>query len=1748
MKKTLTLLLLLAGLTLDAQAEPLTWNGDENHMTWNTSSYYWWQGDAPALYTNGSDVVFGDIGSGEVVLDGTLKPGSVLVKADNDYIFSGKGKLSGSMQLTKNGGGTLTINTANDYSGGTIINSGTLVLDHDKALGTGVVTLGSETDSATLDLNKHSISNKITLEGSGSIGNGTVNGSISMEAFSSLSLNGTVNGSISMEAFSSLSLNGTVNGSISLGNNSELVLCGDLDGTGAIIMNHLSSLSCNGHILNKDVIVTTLREIDWFSIDAGTINGSILVAKNAEMDLHGDLHGTGTVTLEEGAALYCPRTSGSSSTLYKDVILTGSAYLFWASINGNVTVSEGKCLSLKKLDSSIAGTITLGEGASLNMEDLTLTLTDGSVVLSGANAQVGGGTLNGNVTVGEDKKLTLSGDLNGTGSITLEDNAMLDLNEKTLSHDVTLTGDAHIGTGTLNGSVSVAAGKCLYLAGKLDGEGSISLGDQSTLDLLYISILTKDVTLTGDATVRSGTINGNIIVGAENTLTLDGNLTGTVCIFLDDQSTLDLGNDRFSNNVIVGGSNATICNGTIGGNLILSEYATFTWADSSMQLAGAVIMGYQSTLDLDNHSISNDVIVDGSNATICNGTITGNVTVEAGKSLFLKNDVDIKEAITLGEGASLNMDGEEAVLSSKFTFAGQSATIDNATLMVESGETVTLNASLSGSATISLGNNATLDLGQHTLSNSVTLTGNASIGNGTLNTSLSVGDKKSLSLIGDLSGTGSITLGNQSTLNLCGHTLSNSVTLPGSASIGNGKLNTALSVDTGKKLTLIGDLSGTGSISLGDQSTLDLGSNTLSNSVTLLGSASIGNGKLNSALSVDSGKTLTLIGNLDGTGSISLGEQTTLALGGHTLFNSVTLSGSASIGNGVLDGSVSVNTGKTLTLIGNLDGEGSISLEDQSTLNLGGHTLSNSVTLPGSASIGNGKLNTALSVDTGKKLTLIGNLSGTGSISLGDQSTLDLGSNTLSNSVTLLGSASIGNGKLNTALSVDTGKTLTLIGDLSGTDSISLGDNATLDLDTYTLSKGVTLAGSSASIGNGRLDTALSVDSGKALTLIGNLSGTGSISLGNQSTLDLGGNTLSNSVTLIGSAAIGNGVLVGSVSVAWDKTLTLLGNLDGTGSISLGNQSTLDLGNYSFSNDVIVDGGNTTICNGTIGGNLILSEYATFTWADSSMQLAGAVIMGYQSTLDLDNHSLSNNVIVDGSNATICNGTITGNVTVEAGRGLFLKNDVDIKETITLGDAATLELGGNTLSNSVTLLGSATIGNGVLDCGIVVDTGKTLTFSGNLNCKGDISLGDNATLDLGKNTFSNAVTLQGSASIGNGTIVKDLSVGKEMTLSLIGSLSGEGSISLGDAAKLDLGGYSLNNNVAITADTASIGNGAINVDLTVGAGKTLYLLGDMGGSATVNLGDNATLDFGGKTLFNQINISASTAFIGNGTLHGDSAFNVNEKTLILCGDLKSYAPIMLWAGSTLNLNTHTLSATVILPGTPGAKATIGNGTLSGKVSVLGKEVKMHFSGETIIKNATIKAGATTVKSLDGAERSLLQEISVSDGLIAGIDRQSSLADGLYIESEADLLIESMTITANNEIHVGEHTITLNQVTIDLSKAEYKLVDSDYYFQLKDLINCTLQMDDVVFDASGLELPTGFDPGVNGIGMDFGDDVTINEQTARNLTLLMGGNWSQTMNLVDGKPVFTALVPTPEPATGTLSLLALAALAARRRRK
>jgi autotransporter-associated beta strand protein len=73
-----------------------------------------------------------------------VQPGSVLVDSDNlleDYRFEGTGGIGGAAKLTKDGSGTLVIQNANTYLGGTEIRKGTVRMLHESALGPGLITM-----------------------------------------------------------------------------------------------------------------------------------------------------------------------------------------------------------------------------------------------------------------------------------------------------------------------------------------------------------------------------------------------------------------------------------------------------------------------------------------------------------------------------------------------------------------------------------------------------------------------------------------------------------------------------------------------------------------------------------------------------------------------------------------------------------------------------------------------------------------------------------------------------------------------------------------------------------------------------------------------------------------------------------------------------------------------------------------------------------------------------------------------------------------------------------------------------------------------------------------------------------------------------------------------------------------------------------------------------------------------------------------------------------------------------------------------------------------------------------------------------------------------------------------------------------------------------------------------------------------------------------------------------------------------
>ena len=124
----------------------MVWNNAQQTGDWDFDDKNWENGKT---FSQGMNVRFTNTGAGTVNLSEVLDPDSVMVSngSEHDYIFTGKtgGKLSGESDLVKRGDGELTLDLANDYTGSTKLEGGTLNLHDDKALGDSTLTTAEGT-------------------------------------------------------------------------------------------------------------------------------------------------------------------------------------------------------------------------------------------------------------------------------------------------------------------------------------------------------------------------------------------------------------------------------------------------------------------------------------------------------------------------------------------------------------------------------------------------------------------------------------------------------------------------------------------------------------------------------------------------------------------------------------------------------------------------------------------------------------------------------------------------------------------------------------------------------------------------------------------------------------------------------------------------------------------------------------------------------------------------------------------------------------------------------------------------------------------------------------------------------------------------------------------------------------------------------------------------------------------------------------------------------------------------------------------------------------------------------------------------------------------------------------------------------------------------------------------------------------------------------------------------------------------
>ncbi len=718
----------------------------------------------------------------------------------------------------------------------------------------------------------------------------------------------------------------------------------------------------------------------------------------------------------------------------------------------------------------------------------------------------------------------------------------------------------------------------------------------------------------------------------------------------------------------------------------------------------------------------------------------------------------------------------------------------------------------------------------------------------------------------------------------------------------------------------------------------------------------VGNWDANGVFATSSGNTLTFFSDIttalaDGTNAITTNVPATLAQ------NSITLNGKGADATGATNITIGTNA-STWTLDGttpsvNLNGvngtqalnytvAANLTLAQATTAFTGngtaGFTFSGLITGVGSAIAKSGTSTLTLS-NTGNTFsggltinsnsgTVIANTIngtnktglGTGAVSIGSGSTLNLHSATTSASTAAINNTFTGTGLLKLTFTYDGGGASTTLSGLSGF-------NGTIQLANIGSNKdklsGATAAGNAALI----------IDSGSQLYVNGtqtfgsiNVIGTGNSE--NRGAIRLA-SALAGNITLAGSTTIGTegGSIAGTITSGAVGTQTLtLGTSNstgtgafngaiggGTGTIALTNArgtSTL-AGPNTYAGGTMVTGGTLNI-TGTNSGGGSYSVGAAGASATLTINSSGTVSA---SGLTLVNATSPSYVVnFNGGIFSVGSGGITASANVGsinfAGGTLKSSAAFNISSSIPIrfnsGTSVIDTTGGNITSASAFLVGTGT-------GSVTIQGGNTLTLPSGNSYNGATLITGSTTLKLGASTLPGAVTVHSGSKF-------DMANASQS----IGGLAGIGTI-------LNTGGATTVKTLTITGTGGNDFSGSINPSTATEKTNT---------GVIINLSSGAQTFSGTNTYTGITTISAGTLVLsgGNGTTAGTLASTAAGSVVVKNTTLQLQATASNTASGVSTALTGTGTANQILTG--------GSGAISSTIQLRGDNNVTFFAGSS----------------------------------------------------------------------------------------------------------------------------------------------------------------------------------------------------------
>ena len=1047
--------------------------------------------------------------------------------------------------------------------------------------------------------------------------------------------------------------------------------------------------------------------------------------------------GTGTVTVSGlGSQL--------NSTGFMRVGQTGNGTL---QISDSAIVSNG--LAYVGYDSGSVGLVTIsGAGTQWNSSaELSVgfsgngqvNVTNGGAVAS-TNGTIGAGASSTGAVIvdGTGSSWTNSGVLtvgnSGSGALTISNNATVSAASARAGVAAGSQGVINIGAAALS---AAAAPGTLTLTGPspnltLGATGGLVFNHTNTSGYLFVPGITgagKLSTYSGTTilTANSNYTGGTTIAGGALQLG-NGGTSGAIVGNVSNNGALTFNrSDSVTFAGLVSGSGVVNQNGT--GATILTANNTYTGGTSiaagTLQLGnggvtgaivgnvannGALVFNRSNTLALGGQiSGSGSVSQIGAGATVLTGnnTYTGGTTISAG-TLQLGNGGT--SGAIVGDVANNGMLAFNR--SDSVTFTGL-VSGGGAVNQIGTGTTIlTANNTYTGGTTISAG---TLQLGNGGATGAI-------VGNVVDNGALTFNRSDVVTFAGQVSGSGVVNqIGAGTTILTADNTYTGGTTISaGTLQLGNGGTsgsilgnvvdNGALTFNRSDVLTFTGQISGSGVVNqIGAGTTILTADNTYTGGTTIsAGALQLGNGGTSGSilgnvandglLAFNRSDTMTLAGQISGSGAVNqIGSGTTVLTGNNSYTGGTTIAAGtlqlgdggtsgAIVGNVANNGALAFNRSDVQTFPGLISGSGTVSqIGAGTTILTANNTYTGGTTIAaGTLQLGNGGTtgailgdvtnHGALNFNRSDVQTFPGLISGSGVVNqIGAGTTILTADNTYTGGTTIsAGTLQLGDGGIsgailgdvanNGALTFNRSDVQTFPGLISGSGVVNqIGAGTTILTADNTYAGGTTISAGTLQLGDGGTsggilgnvanNGALSFNRSDSVTFAGLISGNGTVNQNGSGTTIL---TAQN--TYGGPTNINNGVLrAGAVST-----------LSPNSAVNVTAAGTLDLNGYSQATAGVINAGLINMGSGTAPGTTL----TTPNYVGQGGRIAMNTLLG-------GDGSPSDRLVINGGTASGSSSLIVANAggagAVTTGNGILLVDAVNGGTTaasaFTLGNA-----------------------------------------------------------------------------------------------------------------------------------------------------------------------------------------------------------------------------------------------------------------------------------------------------------------------------------------------------------------------------------------------------------------------------------------------------------------------------------------------